>query len=117
MKEEETTAFTNLDHLAAGADHHCVTVTHPVTGKQMEYRQLIRDPDFKKEWLVSAANEFGRLAQGVGDRIKGISTIFFIHKNQVPQGRTVTYARTVCLAQSDPKRTKRTEQESQQGEI
>ena len=107
-KEEEVTAFTNLDHLAATAEHHCFAVTHPVTGKQMEYRHLIRDPDFKEEWLLSGANEFGRLAQGVGGRIKGTNTIFFIHKNQVPQGRTVTYARTVCSVRPEKDEKNRT---------
>ena len=76
-KEEEATAFTNLDHLAAAADHHCFAVTHSVTGKQMEYRQLIRDPDFKEEWLLSAANEFGRLAQRVSVDVSKKVTISF----------------------------------------
>jgi hypothetical protein len=39
------------------------------------------------------ANEFGRLAQGVKTRMKGTNTINFIHRSQVPTGRTVTYAR------------------------
>jgi hypothetical protein len=34
--------------------------------------------------MHSSANEFGRLAQGVGGRIQGTNTIFFIHKYQVP---------------------------------
>ena len=37
-----------------------------------------------KIWMHSSANEFGRLAQGVGGRIQGTNTIFFIHKYQVP---------------------------------
>ncbi len=44
------------------------------------------------------ANEFGRLAQGVGTRIKGTNTIHFIQKNQVPQERVkdVTYGSFSC---------------------
>ena len=47
--------------------------------------------------MLSSANEFGRLAQGVGGRIKGTNTIFFIHKHQVPIDRLkdVTYAKFV----------------------
>jgi hypothetical protein len=50
-------------------------VTHPITGKQMEYRQLIKDPITRDAWQLSAANEFGRLAQGVSRRVKGTNTI------------------------------------------
>jgi hypothetical protein len=41
-------------------------VLHPTTGDAMTYRQLITDPLTAPVWLRSAANEFGRLAQGVG---------------------------------------------------
>ena len=37
---------------------------------------------YNETWSKSAANEFGRLAQGVGGRYKGTNTIFFIHKNR-----------------------------------
>ena len=58
----------------------------------------MRDPKYKKTWSQSAANEFGRLAQGVGGRFKGTNTIFFIHKNQVPHERMkdVTYGSFSC---------------------
>jgi hypothetical protein len=56
-------------------------------GEYLKYHQLIRDPKYKETWSQSAANEFGRLAQGVGGRFKGTNTIFFIHKNQVPHNR------------------------------
>jgi hypothetical protein len=36
------------------------------TGKLLEYRQLLRDPKHKEIWTKAGANEFGRLAQGVG---------------------------------------------------
>ena len=57
------------------------------TGEYLKYRQLMRYPKYKGTWQQSAANEFGRLAQGVGGRYKGTNTIFFIHKNQVPNDR------------------------------
>jgi hypothetical protein len=64
----------------------------------LKYRQLMRDPKYKETWSKSAANEFGRLAQGVGGRYKGTNTIHFIHKNQVPHDRMkdVTYGSFSC---------------------
>ena len=76
--------------------HLANAVTHPVHGHVMEYKELIKDPHTKEVWLKSSANEFGRLAQGVGGRIKGTNTIKFINHKKVPRGRTVTYARFVC---------------------
>ena len=68
------------------------------TGELLKYRKLIAHPKYHEVWSHSSANEFGRLAQGVGGRIKGTDTIFFIHKHQVPQDRwkDVTYAKFVC---------------------
>jgi hypothetical protein len=57
------------------------------TGQLLQYRQLLKHPKFKEAWNLSAANECGRLAQGVGNRIKGTDTIFFIHKWEIPPNR------------------------------
>jgi hypothetical protein len=59
-------------------------VAHPVMGKPMEYCQLIANPITQADWQVSAAKEFGRLAQGVRGRIKGTNTIFFISHHDMP---------------------------------
>ena len=53
------------------------------SGDYLKYRQLMRDPKYKETWSQSAANEFGRLAQGVGGRFKGTNTIFFVHKKGI----------------------------------
>ena len=48
---------------------------------------------------LSSANEFGRLANGVGGRIKNpTNTIKFIHKHEVPKDRRkdVTYGQFLC---------------------
>lgn len=77
--------------------HEGLAVTHHKTGRQLEYRHLITDAYYKDDWLISGANEFGRLAQGIPSRgIEGTDTIFFIHAHEVPSARTVTYARIVC---------------------
>ncbi len=57
------------------------------TGKMLEYRQLLRDPKYKAIWSKAGVNEIGRLAQGVGKRIDGTNTIFFVHKHEIPQDR------------------------------
>ena len=54
------------------------------TGKLLEYRQLLKHERFKEVWNRSAADEFGRLAQGIGGRIKGTDTIRFIQDVGTP---------------------------------
>ena len=73
------------------------SVVHPETGLAMEYKDLINDPLTKRDWDFSAANEFGRLMQGVGDRMKtGTGTMFPIKKSDMPSDRTATYMKFVC---------------------
>ena len=59
----------------------------------LEYRQLLCDPKHMEIWTRAGANEFGRLAQGVGGHVVGTNTIFFVHKHEIPQDRLkdVTY--------------------------
>jgi hypothetical protein len=71
-------------------------VFHPNTGNAMTYRQLITDPLTNHDWQRSAANEFGRLAQGIGGRVKGTNTIRFIKRSEIPSDRKPTYPRFVC---------------------
>jgi hypothetical protein len=59
-------------------------VTHPTTGANMEYRGLISDEEKFPIWDRAAANEFRRLAQGVGERIEGSNTIYIIPRSAVP---------------------------------
>ena len=83
------------------------------TVQLLEYRQLVKNPKFKEIWTRSAADEFGRLAQGIGGRIKGTDTIRFIHKREIPTDRLkdVTYIKFVCNVRTkkkDPNRTRAT---------
>jgi hypothetical protein len=75
----------------------------------LEYRALLKHPKFKKAWSISAANEFGRLAQGVGGRVKGTDTIRFIRKSEVPSDRfkDVTYIKMVCQVRTEKKEPNR----------
>ena len=65
--------------LRTSCPHYAAPITHSETGKSMEYRDLITDPSTRATWICSAANEFGRLAQGLSDnRVEPTNTIFFI---------------------------------------
>ena len=68
------------------------------SGKMLKYRKLITHPKYKEVWTHSLANEFGRLAQGVGTRIARTNTIFFVTKNDIPANRRrdITYGKFVC---------------------
>jgi hypothetical protein len=70
-------------------------VIHPTTGAKMEYRGLISYDETFPTWYRAAVNDFRRLAQGVGGRIEGSNTIFFIPSSDVPRNKTVTYGRFV----------------------
>ncbi|KAL7525184.1 hypothetical protein ACHAXR_004198, partial [Thalassiosira sp. AJA248-18] len=84
------------------------------TGEMLEYRQLLKSPKFQFDWNISSANEFGRLANGIGGRIKNpTNTIFFINKEDVPQERfkDTTYGKFVCVVRpqkAEPNRTRLT---------
>jgi hypothetical protein len=54
------------------------------SGKLLKYRALLTHLKYPKAWTHSSANRFGRLAQGVGTRIKGTNTIFFIATQDIP---------------------------------
>ena len=64
-------------------------------GQALEYKQLIKGPD-AAIWKKAMANDLGRLAQGVGTRMKtGTNTIFFMHPSKIPKNKKVTYCRIV----------------------
>jgi len=87
------------------------SVLNHETGQLLEYRQLLKNPKFKEIWTRSAVDEFGRLAQGIGGRIKGTATICFIHKQKIPADRLkdLTHIKFVCNVRTkkkDPNRTR-----------
>eukprot|EP00804_Cyclotella_cryptica_P001048 CCRYP_008349-RA/>CCRYP_008349-RA protein AED:0.36 eAED:0.38 QI:0/0/0/1/0/0/3/0/608 len=87
-------------------------VLDPETGQLLEYRQLLRHPKFKEAWNISAANEFGRLAQGIKGRVKATDTIKFIPKSDIPPDRLkdVTYIKFVCQVRTEKDEPNRTTQ-------
>ena len=87
------------------------------TGDMLKYRDLIsnKDPAIRDAWQHSAANEFGRLFQGIGGRIKDpTNTCAFIRKEDVPEDRfkDVTYGKFECSVRpqkvDEPLRTRLT---------
>jgi hypothetical protein len=78
------------------------------TGKSMEYRDLLKDPKHRETWSRAAANEFGRLFDGVSKNVDGTqrvngtnNTCHRIKKSQVPKGKRVTYTRTVVAVRPE----------------
>jgi hypothetical protein len=90
--------------------HQALAVMDAETGKVLNYRQLMQSTKHKETWSKSSANEFGRLANGVGGRIKGTNTIKFIHKRDVPRNRMkdVTYGQFVCVIRPEKTEIHRT---------
>jgi hypothetical protein len=75
--------------------HQANAVIHPVTGKEMEYMALMKDPRLQPLWKRGFGNEYGRLFQGIRD-IPGTYTCFFIKLTNVPKDRKITYGKIVC---------------------
>ena len=71
-------------------------------GDTLEYIHLLRTPA-KALWTRALANDLGKLAQGVGTRVKGNNMIRYTPRAAVPKGRKVTYARIVTALQPHKK--------------
>ena len=88
-----------------------MTVMDAETGKLLNYKQLMRNPKYKRKWATSSANEFGRLANGVGGRIKKpTNTIRFVRREEIPKDRRkdVTYGSFVCNVRPEKEEQERT---------
>jgi hypothetical protein len=83
-------------------------VTDPETGEALEYKELLNhsNDEFRQQWQQSAANEFGRLAQGIKGRVEFTDAIDFIHFHEKPKDKKATYGRVVCTVRPPEERTK-----------
>jgi hypothetical protein len=70
-------------------------VVHTVTGKEMEYIALMKDPVLQPLWKRGFGNEVGRLFQGIRD-IQGTNTCFFVELTKIPKYRQIIYGKIVC---------------------
>jgi hypothetical protein len=75
--------------------HQANAVIHPVTGKEMEYSALMKDPRLQPRWTRGFGNECGRLFQGIRD-IPGTDICFFIKLTNIPKYRQITCGKIVC---------------------
>jgi hypothetical protein len=75
--------------------HHANAVVHPVTGKEMEYTALMKDPSLQPLWKRGFGNEVGRPFQGIHD-IPGTNACFFVELTNIPKDRKITYGKIVC---------------------
>jgi hypothetical protein len=75
--------------------HQANAVIHPITGKEMEYSGLMKDPRLQPLWTRGFGNECGRLSQGIQD-IPGTDTCFFTTLINIPNDRKITYDKIVC---------------------
>jgi hypothetical protein len=67
--------------------NHSNAVAHPVTGKEMEYMALMKEPSLQPLWKRGSGNELGRLFKGIRD-IPGNYTCFFIKLANIPKRQT-----------------------------
>jgi hypothetical protein len=87
--------------------HMSNSVINDETGASLEYRHLINDASTFTIWNEAAANEFGQLAQGVGNHIDSSNTIFCIQRQAVPKGKIVTYGRFIVDIRPNKSEVKR----------
>jgi hypothetical protein len=74
--------------------HQANATVHPVTGKEMEYTALMKDPLLQPLWTRGFGNECGRLFQGIRV-IPGTDTCFFIKLTIIPKDSKITYGKIV----------------------
>jgi hypothetical protein len=86
--------------------HQAKAVIHPITGKEMEYTALMKDPRLQPLWKRSFGNECGRLFQGIR-YIPGTDTCFFIKLTNIPTDRKITHGKIFCDYKSHKKEKER----------
>jgi hypothetical protein len=75
--------------------HMINSVIHPSTGKEMQYKDLIKDPDLGSSFEIGLNNELGRICQGIQE-IAGTNTALFIDLKSIRKNRKITYGKLVC---------------------
>jgi hypothetical protein len=96
LELDDKTRTWLLNTFKPDTHQHALKAINPDTGLPAEYKELRNSSD-GAHWIDSCSNEFGRLAQGrQPTMLTGTDTIFFIHKHDIPKGKTATYLRIVC---------------------
>jgi hypothetical protein len=76
-------------------EHQANAVVQPITGKEMEYMALMKDPRLQPLWTRGFGNKVGRLFQGIRD-IPGTDTCLFIKLTNILKDRKITYGKILC---------------------
>jgi hypothetical protein len=71
------------------------SVIHPVTGKEMQYKDLMKDPELGPLFEIGLSNELGWICQRIR-YIAGTNTAFFVDLASIPKDRKITYGKLVC---------------------
>jgi hypothetical protein len=71
------------------------SVIHPVTDKDMQYKDLTKDAILGPLFEIGLSNELGRICQGIRD-VAVTNTAFFIDLTSIPKDRKITYGKLVC---------------------
>jgi hypothetical protein len=83
--------------------HQANAFIHPITGKEMEYMALMKDPRLQPLWRRGFGNKGRRLFQGIRD-IPGTNTCFFIKLTNIPNDRQITLGKNSLRLQTPQKR-------------
>jgi hypothetical protein len=86
--------------IALGENHWTKTqmmnlVIHPVTGREMQYKDLMKDPELGPLFEIGLGNELGKSFQGIQD-ISGTNTAFFVELASIPKDKKITLGKLVC---------------------
>ena len=105
---KKSTFKTNNHPQIYAPPNYAYAIVDPDSGKELEYRDLIKLEKYKDVWSASFARELHQLAQGTNE-INGTNTIYFVPHNNIPHGHRVTYGR-ICVnfrpQNDDPYRTR-----------
>jgi hypothetical protein len=75
--------------------HQSNAVIHPITGKEMEYMALIKDPRLQPLWKRGFGKKSVRLFQGIPD-IPRTNTCFLINFTNILKYRKITCGKIAC---------------------
>jgi hypothetical protein len=70
-------------------------VIHMYSGKEMQYKDIMKHPKLGPKYKTGFGNELGRLCQVIRD-IQGTNICFFVDLYNIPKYRKRTYGKLVC---------------------
>jgi hypothetical protein len=71
------------------------SIIHPMTGKEIQYKDFMKDPELGPLFKIHLSNELGRICQGISE-IAGTNTAFFVDLASIPKDHNIAYGKLVC---------------------